>query len=112
MTDYNEIISQLKKFRDERDWKQFHDSKNLATAIIIEAAELNELFLWKTIRESEEVDVSKIKEELADILSFSFLLAEKHGLDPFDIIAEKIKINAEKYPIEKAKGTATKYTDL
>ena len=112
MTDYNEIISQLKKFRDERDWSQFHDSKNLATAISIEAAELNELFLWKTIRESEEVDVSKIKEELADILSFSFLLAEKHGLDPFDIIAEKIKINAEKYPIEKAKGTATKYTDL
>lgn len=112
MTDYNEIISQLNKFRDERDWSQFHDSKNLATAISIEAAELNELFLWKTIRESEEVDVSKIKEELADILSFSFLLAEKHGLDPFDIIAEKIKINAEKYPIEKAKGTATKYTDL
>lgn len=112
MTDYNEIISQLKKFRDERDWSQFHDSKNLATAISIEAAELNELFLWKTIRESEEVDVSKIKEELADILSFSFLLAEKHGLDPFDIIAEKIKINAEKYPIDKAKGTATKYTDL
>ena len=112
MTDYNEIIRQLKKFRDERDWSQFHDSKNLATAISIEAAELNELFLWKTIRESEEVDVSKIKEELADILSFSFLLAEKHGLDPFDIIAEKIKINAEKYPIEKAKGTATKYTDL
>ena len=112
MTDYNEIINQLKKFRDERDWKQFHDSKNLATAISIEAAELNELFLWKTIRESEEVNVSKIKEELADILSFSFLLAEKHGLDPFDIIAEKIKINAEKYPIEKAKGTAAKYTDL
>ena len=112
MTDYNEIISKLKKFRDERDWSQFHDSKNLATAISIEAAELNELFLWKTIRESEEVDVSKIKEELADILSFSFLLAEKHGLDPFDIIAEKIKINAEKYPIEKAKGTAAKYTDL
>ena len=112
MTDYNEIISQLKKFRDERDWSQFHDSKNLATAISIEAAELNELFLWKTIRESEEVDVSKIKEELADILSFSFLLAEKHGLDPFHIIAEKIKINAEKYPIEKAKGTAKKYTDL
>ena len=112
MIDYNEIISRLKKFRDERDWSQFHDSKNLATAISIEAAELNELFLWKTIRESEEVDVSKIKEELADILSFSFLLAEKHGLDPFDIIAEKIKINAEKYPIEKAKGTATKYTDL
>ena len=112
MTDYNEVLRQLKEFRDERDWKQFHDSKNLATAISIEAAELNELYLWKTIKESEEVDVKKIKEELADILSFSFLLAEKHGLDPFEIVAEKIKVNAEKYPVNKAKGTATKYTDL
>jgi NTP pyrophosphatase (non-canonical NTP hydrolase) len=112
MTEYNEVIRQLKEFRDERDWKQFHDSKNLATAISIEAAELNELYLWKTIKESEDVDVERIKEELADILSFTFLLAEKHGLDPFEIIAEKIKVNAEKYPVDKAKGTATKYTDL
>jgi len=112
MIDYNEVIQQLKKFRDEREWKQFHDSKNLATAISIEAAELNELFLWKTIKESEEVDLKKIKEELADILSFSFLLAEKHGLNPFEIVKEKIKVNMEKYPVEKAKGTATKYTDL
>jgi NTP pyrophosphatase (non-canonical NTP hydrolase) len=113
MTKYDEILQQLLQFRDERDWKQFHDSKNLATAISIEAAELNELFLWKTIKESEEeVDVEKVKEELADVLSFAFLLAEKHGLDPFEIVAEKIKINAEKYPVDKAKGTATKYTDL
>ena len=112
MQNYNEVIRQLKEFRDERDWKQFHDSKNLATAISIEAAELNELYLWKTIKESEEVDLEKIKEELADILSFSFLLAEKHGLNPFEIVEEKIKINAEKYPVDKAKGTATKYTDL
>lgn len=112
MTEYKQIITQLLQFRDERDWKQFHDSKNLATAISIEAAELNELFLWKTIKESEEVDVDKLKEELADILSFTFLLAEKHGLDPFEIVAEKIKVNAEKYPVDKAKGTAKKYTDL
>ena len=112
MKKYNEVLAQLIKFRDDRDWKQFHDSKNLATAISIEAAELNELYLWKTIKESEEVDVEKIKEELADILSFSFLLADKHGLDPFEIVADKIKVNAKKYPVEKAKGTATKYTDL
>ena len=112
MPDYKDIIHQLIQFRDERDWKQFHDSKNLATAIGIEAAELNELFLWKTIKESEEVDVEKIKEELADVLSFAFLLAEKHGLDPFVIVEEKIKQNAEKYPVDKAKGTAKKYTDL
>lgn len=112
MPNYNEIIKQLIQFRDERDWEQFHDSKNLATAIGIEAAELNELFLWKNIKESEEVDVEKIKEELADILSFAFLLAEKHGLDPFQIVADKIKVNADKYPVDKAKGTAKKYTDL
>lgn len=112
MDKYREVINQLIKFRDDRDWKQFHDSKNLAAAIGIEAAELNELFLWKTIKESEEVDVEKIKEELADVLSFAFLLAEKHGLNPFEIVAEKIKINAEKYPVDKAKGTAKKYTDL
>jgi NTP pyrophosphatase (non-canonical NTP hydrolase) len=70
------------------------------------------LYLWKTIKESEEVDIEKVKEELADVLSFAFLLAEKHGLDPFEIVAEKIKVNAEKYPVNKAKGTATKYTDL
>ena len=112
MEKYNEVLAKLIKFRDDRDWKQFHDSKNLATAISIEAAELNELFLWKTINESEDVDVEKIKEELADILSFSFLLAEKHGFDPFEIVADKIKVNAEKYPVKKAKGTAKKYTDL
>lgn len=113
MTDYSKVIKQLIQFRDERDWEQFHDSKNLATAIGIEAAELNELFLWKTIKESEEdVDVNRIKEELADILSFAFLLAEKHGLDPFEIVEEKVKINAEKYPVDKSKGTAKKYTDL
>lgn len=112
MTEYNEIIELLRKFRDERDWKQFHDSKNLATAISIEAAELNELFLWKTVEESEKVDLNKVKEELADILSFAFLLADKHNINPFEIVKEKIKVNAEKYPVSKAKGTAKKYTDL
>ena len=112
MKQYKDILEQLLQFRDDRDWKQFHDSKNLATAISIEAAELNELYLWKTIKESEEVDIEKVKEELADVLSFAFLLAEKHGFDPFEILADKIKLNGEKYPVDKAKGTATKYTDL
>lgn len=112
MSELDEVIKKLIKFRDERDWEQFHNSKDLALAISIEAAELNELFLWKTAEESEKVDLKRLKEELADILSYAFLLAEKHGLNPFEIIAEKIKINAEKYPVEKAKGTATKYTEL
>jgi len=112
MKKYNKVISELIKFRDERDWKQFHDSKNLASAISIEAAELNELYLWKTAKESEEVDINKVKEELADVLSFAFLLAEKHNLDPFDIVSDKIKLNAEKYPVSKSKGTSKKYTEL
>jgi NTP pyrophosphatase (non-canonical NTP hydrolase) len=111
-TKYKEILAQLLKFRDERDWEQFHDSKNLALAISIESSELNELFLWKDKPESEKVNTEKIKEELADILSFAFLLANKHNLNPFEIIAEKIKKNNEKYPVEKAKGKSDKYTEL
>jgi NTP pyrophosphatase (non-canonical NTP hydrolase) len=109
---YEEIIAQLIKFRDERDWQQFHDSKNLALAISIEASELNELFLWKEKPASEDVEIEKIKEELADVLSYAFLLANKHHLNPFDIISEKIIKNNEKYPVDKAKGKSDKYTDL
>lgn len=112
MSEITEITKSLLQFRDERDWAQFHDSKNLATAISIEAAELNELFLWKNIQESEKVDLEKLKDELADVFAFSFLLANKHGLDVKTIVLEKIKKNAAKYPVEKSKGTAKKYTDL
>jgi len=112
MEDMKEILQEIVKFRDERDWEQFHDSKNLATAISIEAAELNELFLWKSVKESEQVDKTKVKEELADILIFSLLLAHKHNFDIKEIILEKICKNSKKYPINKAKGTAKKYTEL
>jgi NTP pyrophosphatase (non-canonical NTP hydrolase) len=112
MDKYKKVINELIKFRNERDWEQFHDSKNLALAISIEASELNELFLWKKGNEVENVNQDKLKEELADILSFAFLLAEKHNLDVFDIISEKIKKNALKYPVNKAKGTSKKYNEL
>ncbi len=112
MDDYKEVISELLKFRDARDWKQFHDSKNLAIAIGIEVAELNELFLWKTVEESELVDRNRIKEELADIFAFSFLLAEKHGFDVKEIVLDKINQNSIKYPVDKAKGNAKKYNEL
>jgi NTP pyrophosphatase (non-canonical NTP hydrolase) len=112
MDQYKKVVEELIKFRNERDWEQFHDSKNLALAISIEASELNELFLWKKDSQSEEVKIEKLKEELADILSFSFLLAEKHHLDIFEIVLEKIKKNAEKYPVDKAKGTSKKYNEL
>lgn len=109
MSDIKIITDLLIKFRDERDWKQFHNSKDLALAISIEAAELNELFLWKS---NEDVDVEKLKEELADVFSFAFLLAEKHNLDISSIIKDKIKLNGEKYTIEKSKGSAKKYDQL
>lgn len=112
MSDIKIITDALVTFRNERDWAQFHDTKNLATAISIEAAELNELFLWKTIKESEEVNQEKLKEELADIFAFAFLLADKHKLDVKQIVLDKIKLNGEKYPIEKSKGTAKKYNEL
>lgn len=109
MNDINAVMSEIIHFRDERDWEQFHNSKDLALAISIEAAELNELFLWK---KAEEVDVAKLKTELADIFTFSFLLAHKHGLDIGDIILEKLKENGLKYPADKARGSAKKYNEL
>lgn len=112
MNDISEITEALLKFRNERDWAQFHDTKNLAVAISIEAAELNELFLWKDSKESESVDKDKLKEELADVFAYAFLLAEKHALDVKEIVLEKIKRNGEKYPVDKAKGTAKKYNEL
>ena len=112
MDKYNKVIKELINFRNDRDWEQFHDSKNLALAISLEAAELNELFLWKTDDEVENINKDRLKEEIADILSFTFLLAEKHNLDVFDIVSEKIKKNAQKYPVDKAKGTAKKYNEL
>jgi NTP pyrophosphatase (non-canonical NTP hydrolase) len=112
MNDIQLLIDELVKFRDDRHWEQFHNTKDLALAISIEAAELNELFLWKTTEESELVDQNKLKEELADVLAFSLLLAGKHGLDVKEIVLEKIQKNNEKYPVEKSKGTAKKYNEL
>ena len=109
MSEIQIIIEALVKFRNERDWEQFHNSKDLALAINVEAGELLELFLWKN---GEEANRVRIKEELADIFAFAFLLAEKQGLNVKEIILEKIKANAEKYTIEKAKGTAKKYDEL
>lgn len=112
MDKYQEIVEKLIKFRDDRDWAQFHNSKDLALALSIEASELNEIFLWKKTEDAENVSIDKIKEELADVLMYSILLAEKHHLNIFDIILEKIKRNGEKYPVDKAKGTAKKYNEL
>jgi NTP pyrophosphatase (non-canonical NTP hydrolase) len=109
MSDIKEITQALLKFRDERDWAQFHNAKDLAIALNIESSELLELFLWKS---AEDADKERVKEELADILAFSLLLADKFGFDLKQIMLEKIQKNAIKYPAAKARGTAQKYTDL
>ncbi|MHA8095617.1 nucleotide pyrophosphohydrolase [Aquirufa antheringensis] len=109
MKDIEEITQELLKFRNERDWQQFHNPKDLALAINVEAGELLELFLWKN---SENANTEKIKEELADVFAYAFLLAEKYKLDVKEIVLDKISKNGEKYPIEKAKGTAKKYDEL
>jgi NTP pyrophosphatase (non-canonical NTP hydrolase) len=109
MRESEEIIQALLEFRNERDWGQFHNSKDLALAISIESAELLELFLWK---KADEANAEKVKEELADIFSFAFLLAQKYEFDVKEIVLEKIKKNGEKYPINKSKGSAKKYNEL
>jgi NTP pyrophosphatase (non-canonical NTP hydrolase) len=109
MPELKEITDELLKFRNEREWEQFHNTKDLALAISIEAGELLELFLWKN---AEDANKEKVKEELADIFSFAFLLADKYGFDVKQIMFDKIKSNSEKYPVNKAKGTAKKYDEL
>ena len=113
MSELKEIIEAIIKFRDDRDWEQFHDSKNLAIALSIEASELNELYLWKNgSNDIANISKERFSEELADIFIYAFLLAEKNDLDVKEIIMNKIKQNANKYPISKAKGTSKKYTEL
>ena len=103
------VIRELIKFRNERDWEQFHNPKDLAVAINVEAGELLEQFLWK---HPDEANVEKVKEELADVFAYALLLADKYGFDVETIVLNKIKKNAEKYPVNKAKGTAKKYDEL
>jgi NTP pyrophosphatase (non-canonical NTP hydrolase) len=104
MNDIQILIDELVKFRDERNWSQFHNTKDLALAISIEAAELNELFLWKTTEEAELVDQNKLKEELADVFAFSLLLAGKHGFDVKEIVLEKDKEEWREIPGGEIEG--------
>ena len=102
-------LDALLKFRDERNWKQFHNPKDLAIAIQLEASELLEEYLWKT---SEEGNGDKIKDELADVISYILLFAKHYEIDLEEIILEKIEKNKLKYPVEKSKGNAKKYNEL
>lgn len=109
MSDLKELRQVIVNFTQERDWDQFHNGKDLALALSIEASELNEAFLWK---KAEDVNVDKIKEELADIVNYAILIADKYDLDIKQIVLDKLRRNAEKYPVDKAYGSAKKYNEL
>ena len=105
-------VEVVTKFRDERDWSQFHNPKDLAISLNLEAAELLEIFQWSGGDLVCEDKLDRIREELADVLCYSILLADRCGIDLDEIILEKMKKNGEKYPVEKAFGSKEKYTEL
>jgi NTP pyrophosphatase (non-canonical NTP hydrolase) len=112
-----EIVAVVGRFRDDRDWAQFHKPKDLAAAIAIEAGELQERFLWKTDAEVDRdlagaAKKAGVAEEIADVVMFAMLLSDRLGIDLADAIAAKLAANAKKYPVKLARGTARKYTEL
>ncbi len=101
------VMNRIIKFRDDRDWAQFHTPDNLAKSLVIEASELLELFQW-----SNDVDKERLSEELADVFVYALLLLNEYNLDFNDIILNKIEKNEKKYPVDKAFGRSTKYNKL
>lgn len=112
MSEIEKLIKEIIAFRDARNWKQFHNAKDLAMALSIESAELLELFLWKSKEEFEDVPAEKVKEELADILIYSFLLADEYDFNIIEIMRKKLLKNEGKYPVDKARGNARKYNEF
>ncbi|EJS63094.1 hypothetical protein ICU_04700 [Bacillus cereus BAG2X1-1] len=106
------ILEKVLKFRDDRNWKQFHNSKDLAISLSLEASELLENFQWKSSEEAAEKNLKNIKDELADVLIYSILLADQIDVDIEEMILNKIEKNEKKYPVEKAYGTNKKYDEL
>ena len=115
MSDLESIQHKIITFGNARDWAQFHDPKNLAEAISIEAGELLENYLWKTTEQSRnftQEDLKNIKEEVADIFIFLTYLCEEHKINLLEVVEQKIDKNEKKYPVDKAKGSSKKYTNL
>jgi NTP pyrophosphatase (non-canonical NTP hydrolase) len=105
----------LRQFAAERDWDQFHSPKNLAMALAVEAAELLERFQWVTEEDSKRLppaELARVREEMADVLNYLVRLADKLGIDLLEAARDKVALNAQKYPVEKARGNAKKYSDL
>lgn len=111
-TTIKSLQSQAAAFRDERNWKQFHNPKDLAISISLEAAELLEVFQWSGTNVTADGKIEKIKEELADVFLYSLLMADALDLDVSDIVMTKLEANRNKYPVDKAYGNAAKYTEL
>lgn len=101
------VFAALRAFVDERDWRQFHTPSNLAKSVAVEAGELLECFQW-----SDQHDVSAVQDELADVLTYAYLLADRLGLDPEEIVMAKLEGTRKKYPVEKARGRSAKYDQL
>ncbi|MGY0411938.1 nucleotide pyrophosphohydrolase [Staphylococcus sp. mip270_02] len=112
MDETKNILKVINKFRDERNWRQFHNEKDLSLSISIEAAELLELFQWKSSEEVVNNNRERLAEELADVLIYSYMLADNLEFDINEIISKKLMKNAEKYPLEKSKDNNAKYKDL
>jgi NTP pyrophosphatase (non-canonical NTP hydrolase) len=111
----DELREQLRQFARERDWDQFHSPKNLAMALAVEAAELLENFQWLTEEQSRELDPEAreaVRREIADVLLYLIRLGDRLGIDPVDAAKRKLVENARKYPVEKARGSRKKYTEL
>lgn len=105
---YDRTVSDaLSAFVAERNWGQFHTPENLAKSISIEAAELLECYQW-----SDPADESRVRAELADVLTYCFLLAQRLGVEPDQIVLEKLAVTREKYPVEKSRGRSAKYDAL
>ncbi|MEH1739777.1 MULTISPECIES: nucleotide pyrophosphohydrolase [Fusobacterium] len=112
MEKFDKIKEIVKKFRDDREWSQFHNPKDLAISLSIEAAELLECFQWKSSAEAEKNNYQDIKYEMADVAIYLLLMCDKMGINLLDAIEEKMKLNEKKYPVEKAKGCSKKYNEL
>lgn len=115
MSEIRKITDKIVKFRDDRDWMQFHDPKNMAVSIILEASELLEHFQWKTQEEVKDYlsrNKEDIQDEIADIALYLFELSDNLGINLTDAMENKLKKNEKKYPIEKARGKHTKYNQL
>jgi dCTP diphosphatase len=109
------LRARLRHFVAERDWDQFHNPKNLVMALSVEAGELVEHFQWLTLEQSEHLPPdtrAEVELEVADVLLFLLRLCDKLDIDPVQAAAKKLELNAKKYPVEKARGTATKYDKL